>query len=112
MLYQYHHNIDAVTQAQIVYHKKRARELSTESLRNIDRAWVRVKLSSKALMINDDGTFTLNQSPFMRRFLDGYYPLHVTIEIERPAFSTYLSQTTRRLQGTGATQSSIHRLLA
>ena len=32
-------------------------------------------------MINDDGTFSLYNGPFMRRFLDGYYPIRVSMEI-------------------------------
>lgn len=101
ILHQCHHHIDAVSEAQIVYHRGRVRELSIESSKNIDRAWVEghsvqlrdiqpdawlcVRVSSKALTVNGDGTYTLNHGPFMRRFLDGYYPLHVTIEIDLPS---------------------------
>jgi hypothetical protein len=114
MLHQCHHHIDAVSEAQIVYHKGRARELSIESSKNIDRAWVEghtvqlrdihpdawlcLRVSSKALRVNGDGTYTLNHGPFMRRFLDGYYPLHVTIEIELPSDCLHFQGITPRQQ--------------
>ena len=100
-LHQCHEQIDAVHEAQIVYHKGRVRDLSIDFSRNIGRVWVEghtiqlrnilhdaalcITASSKALNLNPDGTYTLNNGPFMRRFLDGYYPMHVTLDIALPA---------------------------
>lgn len=100
-LHQCHRHIDAVPDAQIVFHKGRVRDISIASHTNIGQAWVEghsvqlrdvlpgaklcVDIISKALTANPDGTYTLNNGPFMRRFLDGYYPMHVTMEIELPA---------------------------
>jgi hypothetical protein len=36
----------------------------------------------RTLSDNGDGTFSLHSGPFMRRFLDGYYPMHVTLEVD------------------------------
>jgi hypothetical protein len=36
---------------------------------------------SRALTNNGDGTYTVRSGPFMRRFLDGYYPMHVTMNL-------------------------------
>jgi hypothetical protein len=30
---------------------------------------------------NADGTYHVNNGPFMRRFFDGYYPMHVSMEV-------------------------------
>ena len=99
-MYQCHQQIDAVPDAQIVYRKGRVRDLSIQSKRNIGQVWVEgrtvqlrdilddaelcIKVNSKALISNFDGTYTLSNGPFMRRFLDGYYPMHVTMDITLP----------------------------
>lgn len=100
-LQQCHRHIDTVSEAQIVFHKERIRDLKIDSYRNISRVWVAghtVQLRgvlhdaelcitgrSKALSSNQDGTYVLQNGPFMRRFLDGYYPMHVTMDIIFPA---------------------------
>ncbi len=99
-LQQCHHNIDPVASAQIVYSKHRTRNLSIVSSEHIGRAWVEghtvqlenigmdarlcVKASSRALTAQTDGSYHLNNGPFMRRFLDGFYPMHVSVDVELP----------------------------
>ena len=39
----------------------------------------------------DNGRYYLKLGPFMRRFLDGYYPLHVQLEVCYPAFLQLVS---------------------
>jgi len=47
----------------------------TANARLCIQAWTR------ALFINDDGSYSLKNGPFMRRFLDGYFPLRVSMDI-------------------------------
>ncbi len=99
-LYQCHKHIDQVPEAQILFQKNRVRGLTIVSMINIGEAWVEdytvqlrnigpsatlcVSVFSKSLVANQDGTYSLKNGPFMRRFLDGYYPMHVTMEVEVP----------------------------
>ena len=99
-LHQCHKHIDQVPEAQIVFHKNRVHDIAIVSMINIGKAWVQdntvqlrnissnatlcVSVFSKSLIANQDGTYSLKNGPFMRRFLDGYYPMHVTIEVEMP----------------------------
>lgn len=97
-LHQCHTNIDRVARAQILFHRIRVTELKIVEAANIGKAWVEdnsvqlknikkdarlcVLAKSKALTRNPDGSFVLKNGPFMRRFLDGYYPMHVSIDIK------------------------------
>lgn len=100
-LHQCHRQIDAVPEAQIVFNKRRIRDLSVDSYRNIGQVWVEghtiqlrdilagaelcITGNSQSLSANPDGTYVLKNGPFMRRFLDGYFPMHVTMDIILPA---------------------------
>lgn len=95
---QCHDNMDVISKAQVVFNKDRVRDLKVKTTHNIGKAWVEgntvqmqdVKRGARmcllawtrALRVNDDGSFTLHNGPFMRRFLDGYFPLHVTSRIQ------------------------------
>jgi hypothetical protein len=99
-LIQCHSHLDAVPRSQVLYHKTRMRDLSIVSYDNIGAAWVEghtvqladvekgaslcVEARTRSLEINADGSFSLRGGPYMRRFLDGYYPMHVSIDIELP----------------------------
>jgi hypothetical protein len=41
-----------------------------------------LRADMKLLSANQDGTFSLRNGPFMRRFLDGYYPLRVSADVQ------------------------------
>jgi hypothetical protein len=93
-LEQCHHNIDNVGRAEIVFHKDNIRNLRITRAVNIDKAWVEgasvqltdigknsslcLEADSRALHANGDGSFRVENGPFMRRFLDGYYPMRVS----------------------------------
>ncbi len=93
-LEQCHHNIDDVARAQIIFRAERTRDLRITDTINIGRAWVEqasVQLSdvgkdsklclaaeTRALTAGDDGGYRIDNGPFMRRFLDGYYPMRVS----------------------------------
>ena len=97
-LRQCHSHLDEISRAQVLFRSGHVRNISVSESRNIGRAWVEehsVQLSdvgrgallcidaeSLALIANGDGSYSLSSGPFMRRFLDGYYPMRVSGEIE------------------------------
>jgi hypothetical protein len=99
-LEQCHEHLDPVGALEIVYHPGRIRNLRILSSSHIETSRVsdaKVELTgighgaslclsaeSRALILLDDGRYRLRNGPYMRRFLDGYYPMHVTLEIEYP----------------------------
>ncbi|MGD2020645.1 MAG: alpha/beta hydrolase [Thiohalocapsa sp.] len=100
-LEQCHENIDAVPAAQILFRAGGIRDLTIASSRNIGRAWVEghsvqledvgrdavlcIRAESQALRDLGDGHYRLRNGPYMRRFLDGYYPMRVTLDIKYPS---------------------------
>jgi hypothetical protein len=105
-MYQCHSDLDKVPASQIVYKQDRIRNIRVLSSKNIGSAWVEghtvqmkdieaeskicISADKKALSIAE-GKYYLKLGPFMRRFLDGYYPLHVQVEVCYPAFLQLLS---------------------
>lgn len=97
---QCHENLDRVAALQIVFNPTRSRALRVTERQNVADAFVdghsiqlrdvgegsRLCLTgeSRALTSDGDGGFELNNGPFMRRFLDGYYPLRVSLRVEYP----------------------------
>jgi len=100
-LLQCHENLDSFPRAQIVYNKDRIRHLRITEQKNIGHALVEdntvqltnvnsnarlcVEAESRALIAQKDGTFVMQNGPFMRKFLDGYFPMRVSIDIKLPA---------------------------
>lgn len=96
-LEQCHDHLDRVPATQIVYRQNRVRDIEIVSRHGIGHAWVEgptvqlkdigdgaricVRLKSRVLSRNSDGTYHVNSGPFMRRFLDGYYPMHVSMTV-------------------------------
>lgn len=99
-LVQCHENIDPVPAAQILFRAEGIRDLKIDHARNIGRAWVEghsvqledvgpqaelcIRAQSRALQSLGDGLFRLRNGPYMRRFLDGYYPMRVALEVQFP----------------------------
>jgi hypothetical protein len=97
---QCHSQLDAVSRTQVLFHETRARDLVILSYDNIHSAWIEghtvqmedvkrdasicIQVEMRTLESNEDGSFSLHSGPFMRRFLDGYYPMRVSIDIEVP----------------------------
>jgi len=94
---QCHEHLDAVSALQIVFNKDRVRNIQIVSHRNIEKTWVegstvqleniehdsRLCLRAETKALSKKGSqFILKNGPFMRRFLDGYYPMHVRMEVE------------------------------
>jgi hypothetical protein len=97
---QCHENLDAVPRAEVIYRPEHIRAITVASVAAIDRAWVEgpsvqlegvrpgarlcVSAESRVLQREEDGSFTVRNGPFMRRFLDGYYPMRVTLAVHYP----------------------------
>lgn len=100
-LEQCHENLDAVPSAQIMFRAGGIRDLTIDDSRNIARAWVEghsvqlrdvghdallcIHAGSQALYSLGDGLYRLRNGPYMRRFLDGYYPMQLALAIDWPA---------------------------
>lgn len=100
-LEQCHRDMDAVPAAQVVFHPRRIRAIEVTASEHIGEAWVEghavqlkdvapgarlcLRAESRALQLLGDGRFRLRNGPYMRRFLDGYYPMRVFLDIEFPS---------------------------
>ncbi|MBT9568694.1 MAG: hypothetical protein IV085_10400 [Thiobacillus sp.] len=100
-LKQCHTNLDPVPRAQITFREGYVRDLKVESATRIKQAWVEdatiqlvdvergAKLcllaQTRALRNTGNGYFSLTSGPYMRKFLDGYYPMRVTLDIDYPS---------------------------
>lgn len=107
-LYQCHNHLDPVPSAEVVFNAGRVRHLKVDSSEAIGRAWVEghsvqledvqrgarlcISAQSRVLVPEADGGFTVRNGPFMRRFLDGYYPMHVTLDILLPPGAWVLAE--------------------
>jgi hypothetical protein len=96
-LEQCHHHLDAVPDMQIVYGRDRIRNITVLSSANIAKSWVHentvqmqqvardaqicISAETRALEINGNNHFSLTNGPYMRRFLDGYYPMQVSMRV-------------------------------
>ncbi len=120
-LSQCHEHLDRVPAAQITYNKERIRDLQIVTSGNIEQSWVEdnsvqlrnvlanarlcVRAWTRALRANGDGSYSLRNGPFMRRFLDGYYPMRVTMEIDYTGSGLHLvSMKPVRQQGFEVTE--------
>ena len=105
-MYQCHSDMDKVAASQIVYDRDSIRDIKVLSTRNIGTVRVvkhtvqmeDIKTESKICISADKralsregGLYYLRLGPFMRRFLDGYYPMHVQVEVCYPAFLELVS---------------------
>lgn len=100
LMEQCHEHLDRVAEAQIVFNPGRTRALEVLSFENMDTAYaesntvqlrgiraasrVCARLETRALHALGTQAFELRNGPFMRRFLDGYYPLQLSLLVEYP----------------------------
>ncbi len=96
-LEQCHHNMDKVPAAQILFKEGRVKNIKITRQENIQKAWVEgysvqmenitdnavicLQADTHSLLQNKDGTYSLRNGPYMRRFLDGYYPIRVSLDL-------------------------------
>ncbi len=99
-LEQCHEHLDPVPRVEIVFRPDRIQGLRVSAQNQVGRAWVEgasiqledvqpgarlcLRAQSRALHGSGDGTYSLRNGPFMRRFLDGYYPMRVSMEVSLP----------------------------
>ncbi|MGK2952924.1 MAG: hypothetical protein ACSLEZ_11150 [Thiobacillus sp.] len=100
-LSQCHDHLDAVPRAQITFREGFVRDLKVDRFTHIEDAWIegasvqlrnvepgaRLCLSAqtRALRNTGNGYFNLSNGPYMRKFLDGYYPMRVSLKVDYPA---------------------------
>lgn len=113
-LTQCHDHLDAVPSTQITFREGFVRDLKVDVSSHVGEAWVesssvqlrqvgpnaRVCLSAqvRALRNTGNGYFSLINGPFMRKFLDGYYPMRVTLNVDYPAKTLNLIDITPAAQ--------------
>lgn len=106
-LKQCHDHLDPVARAEIVFREGHVRNLSVDCQAGIGKAWIgdhsvelanidrssRLCLSAETRVMEADGVdgYVLRSGPFMRRFLDGYYPMQVTMSIRYPCTLVVIS---------------------
>ena len=100
-MHQCHHNLDPAPAVQIVYNAERTRDIritdragvgvatvdgASVQMREIERgAHLCVSADVLAIRPHPDGVgYVVDNGPFMRRFLDGYYPMQVRLEVNWP----------------------------
>ena len=107
---QCHADLDPVGRSQIVFSRDRTRELSVTAAEGIGEVWVEgntvqlrdtargarlcIRARSRALARADDGSFILKNGPYLRRFLDGYYPMRVSMRVTLDAPRLQFAATT------------------
>lgn len=96
-LKQCHEDIDETSRVEVVFKKERIRNLRVVSFKGIEKAWVEgasvqlanigkgarlcIAAESRSLFSKGDGNYVLRTGPFMRKFLDGFYPMRVTMDV-------------------------------
>lgn len=108
-LHQCHMNLDPVAQSEIVYQYKHMRNLRLEHYFGMDKAWIEnqsvqmkdvdkgaslcILAEVRILTPGRNGEYTLRNGPYFRKFLDGYYPFHVKLNIHYPRSALTLTTT-------------------
>lgn len=96
-LHQCHANLDAVPSSQVVYREGYIRDLRVLRVENIGRTWVEgptvqlenvshnallcIQAETRALSSLEGNSYFLRNGPYIRRFLDGFYPMRVSLSV-------------------------------
>jgi hypothetical protein len=107
-LRQCHVDLDPVPVLEVVYQYKQMRQLQIVEQQHIDKAAVvgnsvqmedirkgnRLCVEARIRILYREGdTFKLVNGPYHRRFLDGYYPYHVSFHVRYPSATLELIAT-------------------
>ena len=108
-LSQCYQHLDPVAVSEVVYQYKSMQDLTIIRYTNIEKAKVKgqtIELSGvqknaelcisarvRIFYQNTNGTYSLVNGPFHRKFLDGYYPYHLTLEVQYPDERLQVLQT-------------------
>ncbi|RDH85956.1 MAG: hypothetical protein DIZ80_00320 [endosymbiont of Galathealinum brachiosum] len=114
LLEQCYENLDPVPVTDIEYQYKSIRNLRITTQQNIEAATVDnktihldtvnknaklcIKAEVKILKKMNNTHFSLTNGPFHRQFLDGYYPYHLSLQINYPSSILQLASTSPRNQ--------------
>lgn len=113
-LAQCYEGLDAVPAAEVIYQYRKLRRLRIHSKTHIGEAVTSgqtvqltdvrhgatlcIRAEVQILYPQADGRFLLRNGPFHRRFLDGYFPLHVSMDVHFPAKLLNFVDTSPRSQ--------------
>ena len=100
-LMQCYQNLDPVPEMEVVYNYKTMRKLTIVKSKNIEQAYVKgqsvqlenvlrnaqlcISTEVRIFYKNKDGSFKLVNGPFHRKFLDSYFPFHLTLKVNYPS---------------------------
>ncbi len=99
-MHQCYRHLDAIARTEVVYGYAQMKSLRIERLQNIGSARVSGKsvqleevsanaelcVSAEILVLRRRGAeYEISHGPYHRRFLDGYYPYHVSLDVYFPA---------------------------
>lgn len=99
---QCHYHLDQVSALQVVFNRQRVRNIEILQADNIERAWVegasvQVKNVGKDAVLcilsenwairrnAAERSYEWHGGPYMRRFLDGFFPMQVRLALDYPA---------------------------
>lgn len=98
---QCHYELDQVSAMEIVFGKDRVRKLKVVRSQHIERVWIEgasvqmtnigadafvcVESENKIFERDLGDAYVLKSGPYMRRFLDGYFPMKVDLTVDYPA---------------------------
>ncbi len=102
---QCHYRLDPVAALEVVFKKEHVRKLAIRRAEHIGRAWIEdssvqlqnvgpdavLCIASESRVVRQDalsGRYTLTSGPYMRRYLDGYFPVQLTLIVDYPAALT------------------------
>lgn len=113
-LVQCYEGLDAVPAAEVIYQYRNLRRLRIHSKTRIGQAVTSgqtvqltdvrqgatlcIRADVQILYPQADGRFLLRNGPFHRRFLDGYFPLHVSMDVQFPAKLLHFVDTSPQSQ--------------
>lgn len=114
-LIQCYENLDAVPVAEVVYQYRFMRHLKIKSSRNIQHAEIKnqsvqlenIKKNARLCITaevrnfyqNEDKTFSLVNGPYHRKFLDGYYPYHLSMDIKFAKRLHFINSSPKKQNG-------------
>lgn len=125
-LTQCHDDLDPVPLAEVVYGYREMRGLHVVSAQGIGKAWVEGQsvqlqdmergavlcVAAQVRLLRREGEdYVLRNGPFQRRFLDGYFPLRVTLTLDYPAERLRVTHIDPPLQPGFAAQQSPGRII-
>ena len=99
---QCHYRLDPVAALEVVFKKEQVRKLAIRRAEHVGRTWIEdgsvqlqdigpdavLCIASESRVVRHDalsGRYTLSSGPYMRRYLDGYFPMQMTLIVDYPA---------------------------